>query len=88
LQPRERLQVRLGQQVRPAGEHLPQLHERRTHRLQIIGELLGQGFAGRRGLDLLRVDDFAVGRDLLRQVGPAVFPQEAGDFFVTFEMEG
>jgi len=46
LQADEGVQVGLGEQVGPGRQDLAQLHERRSHRLQVTGEALGVGGDG------------------------------------------
>ena len=84
LQPRQRLQVDVGQEVRPACEHLTDLDEGRPHRLEVIGKLLGAGRGGRRrsfaGAEL------EAGFKLGHQIRSAILPEQACDLLVSLEV--
>jgi hypothetical protein len=89
LQARQGLQVRLGQQVRAAGEHLAQLHERGSHALEVVRQLLRIDFAiavGRRSF--LVVVQVLVELHLLDEIGASVFPDELEDFLVALQVLG
>jgi len=76
LQSRKRLQICIGQQVWAARQNLSQLDVGRSHRLQIIRQLLGQGVSGSRRRGLARVNTKAILRGhLLRQIRAPVLPQ-------------
>ena len=82
LQPRQRVEVGLRQQVRARREQLSELDERRTERLQIAGEGLGS----RDGRMAVAFDRFEAGmRD---EVGAAVLGNEDREILVSAESLG
>lgn len=87
MQSRQRFQIRLGQQVRSACQHLAELHICRPHGFKVIRQLIRRGLAIDLWLQLFGIDLVIVAH-VLHQIGPSVFPKDLGDFFIAFEMIG
>lgn len=80
LQPRQRLRVRLWQQLDPRRKQLAQLHVGRAHSLEIGGERLGLGLLILRTI-AVRADQF-VSTDAFDEIASPILDQQFGQIRV------
>jgi hypothetical protein len=84
LEPGQRFHVGEGKDVRPRGEELAELDERRPHLLEVGREVLGELLLA--GSGHRRVGHRLFEAGALHEVGPSVLHEEGGDVPVALEV--
>lgn len=87
LQPRERIEIGVGEQVGAAGQQLADFDERGAHGLEIVCQIFGGGAGGFGPFDFAKFQFQLIAQiHLPDEVGAPIFPQERGNFLVAFQM--